>query len=156
MAIYEIAAATRITTPPAQLWAVLDDFQGWPRWMPALNNVQIELLSSGAPRVGYCFRVRGPLVHADLEVTRYTPLERQTTFRLSFPPITGDNRCVLTPQDDGAYLLERIDHINLPSRFISFLDKTQRARFERLAREFLVALKDAAEAPERSRHHAAA
>jgi hypothetical protein len=100
--------------------------------------------------------MRGGLVHADLEVTGYTPLERQTTFRLSFPPITGDNRCVLTPLDDGVYLLERIDHINLPSRFISFLDKTQRARFERLAGEFLVALKEAAQAPERSRHHAAA
>jgi hypothetical protein len=156
MAIYEIAAATRITTPPERLWAVLDDFQGWPTWMPALNNVQIELLSSGAPRVGYCFRVRGGLVHADLEVTHYAPLERRTTFRLSFPPITGDNRCILTPLDDGAYLLERIDHINLPSRFISFLDKTQRARFERLAGEFLVALKDAAAATERSRHHVAA
>jgi hypothetical protein len=156
MAIYEIAAATRITTPPERLWAVLDDFQGWPTWMPALNDVQIELLSSGAPRVGYRFRVRGGLVHADLEVTHYAPLERQTTFRLSFPPITGDNRCVLTPLDDGVYLLERIDHINLPSRFISFLDKTQRARFERLASEFLVALKDAAAAAERSRHHAAA
>jgi hypothetical protein len=156
MAIYEIAAATRITTPPEQVWAVLDDFPGWSTWMPGLQGVQIELLSSGAPCVGYRFRVRGGLVHADLEVTHYAPLERQTDFRLSFPPITGDNRCVLTPLDDGVYLLERIDHIHLPARFINFLNKTQRARFERLATEFLLALKTAAERPERSTRHVAA
>jgi hypothetical protein len=113
--------------------------------MPGLQDIQIEHLSAGTPHLGYRFRVRGKLVYADLEVTSYGPLERTTSFRVSFPPITGHNRCLLTPLDDGSYRIERVDSLHLPSKFVSFLDKTQRARFERLAREFLVALKQTAE-----------
>jgi hypothetical protein len=145
MAVYEIAAATTIAVPPQQIWTVLDDFSGWPAWMPGLHNIQIEHLSAGMPCLGYRFRVRGKLVYADLEVTGYGPLERTTSFRVSFPPITGHNRCLLKPLDDGSYRIERVDSLHLPSKFVSFLDKTQRTRFERLACEFLVALKHTAE-----------
>jgi uncharacterized protein YndB with AHSA1/START domain len=145
MAIYEIAAVTTIAVPPEYVWAVLDDFSGWPAWMPAMQDIRIELLSSGEPCVGYSFRVRGKVVHADLRVEVYDPLERLTSFRLSFPPITGDNRCSLIPLDDGRYRMERIDHIHLPGKFIDFLNATQRKRFEQLAAEFLTALKHEAE-----------
>jgi hypothetical protein len=140
MSVYEIAAVTTVALPPEHIWAVLDDFSGWPAWMPAMENLSIELLSSGAPRPGYQFRIRGNLVHADLEVTDYGPLERVTRFKLSFPPITGDNSCRLIPLDQGRYRLERIDHIVLPGAFIDFLNATQRKRFEKLAAEFLTAL----------------
>ncbi len=145
MSIYEIAAVTTIAAPPEHVWAVLDDFGNWPIWMPGLHNVRVELLSSGTPGVGYRFRVRGGLVHADLTVTDYTRLERKTSFRLSFPPITGDNRCCMTPLDGGRYRLERVDHIRLPGKFVDFLNATQRKRFEKLAAEFLLALKHTAE-----------
>jgi hypothetical protein len=150
MAVYEIAAATTVGVAPEHIWAVLDDFSGWPHWMPGLHKVDIELLSTGVPRVGYRFRVRGPLVHADLEVTTYSPLQRVTSFRVSFPPITGDNSCTLLPLGEGRYRLERVDHINLPGKFIDFLNATQRKRFEKLAAEFLIALKRAAEQRERN------
>lgn len=145
MAVYEIAAKTRIAATPEDVWAVLDDFGGWPAWMPSMQHVRVELLSIGQPRLGYQFRVRGKLVYADLEVTSYTPLERGTHFRLNFPPLRGDNRCLLTSLEDGGYLMERRDHLYLPSQFISFLNATQRARFEKLAAEFIRALKETAE-----------
>jgi hypothetical protein len=145
MPIYEIAAVTTVALPPEYLWSVLDDFSGWPDWMPAMENLRIELLSSGEIQPGYRFRIRGKLVHADLEVTDFGPLERVTSFKLSFPPITGDNSCRLVPLEDGRYRLERTDHIVLPGAFIDFLDATQRKRFEKLAAEFLTALKRTAE-----------
>ncbi len=145
MAVYEIAASTTLDVSPDDVWAVLDDFGGWPTWMPAMQNLGVELLSAGEPRVGYRFRLRGALVHADLEVTRYEPLARETSFRVSFPPITGSNRCVLVPLEDRSYRIERVDRLHLPAKFIGFLDRTQRARFERLACEFVTALKRAAE-----------
>lgn len=145
MAVYEIAASTRIAATPEQVWAVLDDFSSWPAWMPGLQGVRIEHLSTGEPCMGYHFRVRGKVVYADVRVTGYGPLERTTNFRVSFPPITGSNSCLLRPLDDGGYVLERIDRLHLPKQFVSFLDKTQRERFERLAKEFLVSLKQAVE-----------
>jgi hypothetical protein len=145
MSVYEIAAITTVALPPEYLWVVLDDFAGWPDWMPAMENLRVELLSAGAPRPGYKFRIRAKVVHADLEVTSYGPLERVTRFKLSFPPITGDNSCRLVPLADGRYRLERIDHIVLPGAFIDFLNATQRKRFETLAAEFLTALKRTAE-----------
>jgi hypothetical protein len=147
MAIYEVSARTSTTAAPEHVWAVLDDFAGWPNWMPGLENVGVELLSAGAPRVGYRFRLRGTitLVHTDLEVVCYTPRERYTTFQVSFPPLRGDNRCLMTPLDDTRWQIERIDHLHLPRQFVWFLDKTQRARFERLSREFVIALKRTAE-----------
>lgn len=87
MAVYEIAAKTRIATTPETVWAVLDDFGGWPTWMPSMQGVRVELLTAGPPGVGYQFRLRTKLVHADLQVTGYAPLERATSFRLSFPPL---------------------------------------------------------------------
>lgn len=144
MAIYEIAATTTTAVPAEHIWAVLDDFSGWPIWMPAMQNLGVELLTAGDLRPGYQFRLRGTLVHADLEVISCTPLERTTRFRISFPPITGHNRCLLTPLTPGRYRLERIDHIHLPRQFISFLNATQRSRFEHLAAEFLTELKQAA------------
>lgn len=145
MAVYEIAAVTTIAVPPEYVWTVLDDFASWPDWMPGMDKVTVELLSAGLPQKGYKFRVRGGVVHADLTVTSYEALERVTSFRVSFPPITGDNRCSLIPLGDGRYRMERIDHIHLPGKFIDFLNATQRKRFEKLAAEFLTALKRTAE-----------
>jgi len=146
MARYEIHAATIITAPPEVVWSVLDDFGGWPGWMPSMQNVRVELLSPGAPGPGYRFRIRGRIVHADLEVTSFTPQERTTRFRLNLPPLTGANQCRVIPLDDGRYRLERQDHIDMPGPIASFLDATQRERFERLAADFLQALKQTVEA----------
>lgn len=146
MARYEIHAATTITAPPEVVWTVLDDFCGWPGWMPAMESVRVELLTPGAPGVGYRFRVRGKLVYADLEVTTFEPLERATRFRLNLPPLTGANRCRVIPLEEGRYRLERLDHVDLPGPIASLLDATQRQRFEHLAAEFLQSLKRAVEA----------
>jgi hypothetical protein len=156
MAIYEVTARTITTAPPEHVWAILDDVTAWPTWMPGLENVQVDPLSEGVPRPGYQFRLTGKisLVHTDLEVTGFGPLERTTTFKVSFPPLTGGNSCVLVPLDDGRYQMQRVDYLHLPKLFASFLDRTQRERFERLAREFLGALKTAAE--EHATHGAAA
>lgn len=151
MGKYEISAITTITAPPEKVWAVLDDFNGWPGWMPSMQNLRVELLSPGLPRPGYRFRLRGKLAYADLEVTTYESLERATHFRLNLPPLSGANRCRLTPLGDGRYRLERLDYLSLPGPVASFLDATQRSRFERLAAEFLHSLKRAVE---RSIEHA--
>lgn len=154
MGTYEIRAATTTSAPPAAVWSVLDDFTGWTTWMPAMRDIQIELLSEGTPRPGYQFRVKGRVVHADLTVTTHTPEERRTSFRLSFPPLTGDNRCIVQPTADGRYRIIRVDHLHLPDLFISFLNATRREYFEQLAVEFLTSLKQTAE--ERNRHAIAA
>lgn len=145
MVKYEIHAVTTIDATPDDVWAVLDDFSGWPRWMPAMHNVRVELLSPGSPCLGYRFRVRGKLVYADLEVERYEPLERATRFRLNLPPLSGDNRCLLVPLGGNRYRLERKDVLDLPGPVASFLDATQRKRFEQLAIDFLRSLKSAVE-----------
>lgn len=148
MGTYEIFAATTIHATPAQVWGVLDDFAGWTGWMPAMDNITVELLSDGPPRAGYMFRLRGRLAHAELEVTDYTPLRRATRFAVHvplLPPMEGDNSCELLPQNDGSYRMERLDHIHLNNRYVmEFLDATQRQRFERLAVEFILALKNTA------------
>jgi hypothetical protein len=146
MAIYEIAASTTTIAPPACVWAVLDDFRGWPAWMPSMNGLNVDLLTAGAPRAGYQFRIGGRVVHADLEVTACSELERATSFRLSFPPLSGDNLCRIVPLAGERYRLERVDHLHLPKAFIHFLDGTRRQHFEELAREFLLALKRTSEA----------
>ncbi len=145
MAIYEIAATTSISAEAAQVWAVLDNFHGWPGWMPAMQNLRVELLTAGEPRPGYRFRLRGSLAYADLEVTTFTPLERATRFRLNLPPLTGANRCLFVPLGNGQARLERVDYLDLPGPLISFLDATQRHRFEQLAAEFLESLKQEVE-----------
>lgn len=145
MATYEITAKTTITARPDDVWAVLDNFSGWPTWMPALQNVRVELLSPGPPRMGYRFRLQSKLIAADLEVTGYSHLERKTRFRLNFPPISGANCCLLIPLDEGRYQLERKDLLDLPGPVASFLDATQRQRFEHLAAEFLATLRSTVE-----------
>ncbi len=145
MSIYEINASTTTSVTPEYIWAVLDDFSGWPTWMPSMQNLHIEHLSEGPPTVGYRFRLCGRLARAELEVTGYGPLERSTRFKLNLPPLTGENHCLLKPLDNGRYRIIRSDRISLPGAVVSFLDKTQRERFERLAAEFLLALKHASE-----------
>ncbi len=144
---YEITATSTISATPPQVWAVLDDFAGWRNWMPAMEQMQIELLSAGAPRKGYRFRLRGGIVHAELEVTGYSELERVTDFAVHIPllpPIRGQNTCRLYPLGNGTYRIERVDRIYLNNGLlIKFLDATQRKRFEQLAVDFVRALKQA-------------
>ncbi|GIV89845.1 MAG: hypothetical protein KatS3mg055_2363 [Chloroflexus sp.] len=138
---YEIAATTVTTAPPERVFAVLDDFSNWPRWMPSLERVRIELPPNDHPRQGYRFKLHGMFVHAEMEVIDYTPLSRATRFRISFPPFQGINRCRLIPLDDGRYRIERLDQLELPDLVAHVIDATQRKRFEQLALEFLHALR---------------
>ncbi|MBX0327593.1 SRPBCC family protein [Oscillochloris sp. ZM17-4] len=146
MTSYEISASTTTTMPPERIFAVLDDFGGWPRWMPALDRIKVELPAGQRPSPGYRFRLRGSVVFADLEVIDYTALSRATSFRISFPPLTGVNRCELRQIDGDRYHIKRVDSLNLPEIVAGLIDSTQRARFARLAKEFLEALLRAAEA----------
>ncbi len=138
---YEIAATTVTSAPPERVFSVLDDFKNWPRWMPSLERVRIELPSDDHPRLGYRFKLHGMLVHADMEVIDYTPLSRATRFRISFPSFQGINRCQVVPLDDGRYRIERLDQLELPDLVAHLIDATQRKRFEKLALEFLHALR---------------
>lgn len=145
MISYEIAASTVTIATPERIFAVLDDFAHWPAWMPSLENIKVELPADRLPGPGYRFRLRGRIVHADMEVIDFTPLSRATTFRISFPPFTGTNRCEVVPLDDGRCRIERVDSLDLPELVATLIDATQRERFVRLADEFLVALKGAVE-----------
>lgn len=149
MVSYEISASLITTAPPERIFAVLDDFGQWPAWMPSFDNVKVELPEGRAPGLGYRFRLRGLIVHGDMEVVDYTPLTRATTFRISFPPFTGVNRCRVVPLEDGRYRIERVDSLDLPDFVASLIDATQRGRFARLAGEFLDALKREVEGPPR-------
>lgn len=139
--IYEIAACTMLEASPEYIWEVLDDIAGWKEWMPATKNLHIDLLTPGPAREGYRFRLRGGVVHATMEVTGYTPLERTIKFHLNLPPVNGTTRCLLTPLDDERCHMERIDQLELPGPMVKFLDATQRKRFETLAADFLKSLK---------------
>lgn len=147
MISYEISASTVTTAPPERIFAVLDNFAGWPDWMPALENIRVELPAGASPGPGYRFRLRGRIVHADMEVVDFGPLTRATAFQISFPPFTGTNRCQVVPLDDGRYRIERVDSLDLPELVATLIDATQRDRFARLAGEFLTALKGAVEGP---------
>lgn len=149
MVSYEISASAVTVAPPERVFAVLDDFARWPDWMPSFDNVRVELPQGRRPGPGYCFRLRGLLVYGDLEVVDYTPLSRATSFRISFPPFTGVNRCRLEPLAEGGCRIERVDSLDLPDLVASLIDATQRRRFARLAGEFLAALKREVEAPHR-------
>jgi hypothetical protein len=145
MISYEISAIAITPVPPERVFAVLDDFSRWPSWMPAIERVKVELPAGRQPGPGYGFRLKGNVVYADLRVIEFTPLSRATSYRMSFPPLTGVNRCLVRPLDDGRYRVERVDSINLPEVVAGVLNATQRDRFNRLAQEFLDALLRVAE-----------
>jgi carbon monoxide dehydrogenase subunit G len=145
MTMIEIAAATVTRATPTEVWAVLDDFAGWPSWMPAMQSITVETPPGQVPHLGYRFLLRSGLVHTQMEVVEYAPLARVTSFRISFPPLQGTNSCRLVPLDDGRYRIERLDALDLPEPLANFLLATQRSRFERLASEFVLALKRAVE-----------
>lgn len=141
MVSYKISANTITTAPPERIFAVLDDFGRWPRWMPSFERVRVELPPERTPGPGYRFRLQATVVHAEMEVLDFTPLARATSFRISFPPFTGTNSCRVVPLDDGQYRIERVDSLDLPGLVAMLIDATQRQRFEHLADEFLAALK---------------
>ncbi|NTU85875.1 MAG: hypothetical protein HGA45_42185 [Chloroflexales bacterium] len=149
MVSYEISATAITTAAPERVFAVLDDFSHWPAWMPSLQNVRVELPKGQRPGLGYRFRLRGILVYGDLEVTDYTTLTRSTAFRISFPPFSGVNRCRLVAIGDGRHRIERVDTLDLPAFVAGLIGPPQRKRFERLASEFLHALKREVEGPPR-------
>jgi hypothetical protein len=146
MAQYRIEASTITHAPPEAVWAVLDDFAGWPRWMPAMDQLQVELPPGQRPGPGYRLRLRGGLVSAELQITEYSAFRRATRFRISFPPFTGTNSCQITAIEDGRYRIDRIDAIDMPEALVGLLQVTQRERFEGLAAEFLRSLTDTVEA----------
>ncbi|MEI8165144.1 MAG: SRPBCC family protein [Chloroflexales bacterium] len=141
MVSYAISATAITTATPERVLTVLDDFSRWPAWMPALQNVRVELPKHQRLGPGYRFRLRGVIVYGDLQVIDYTPLSRATSFRISFPPFTGVNRCRLVPLANGRHRIERVDTIELAAFVVGLLGPLQRKRFERLAGEFLHALK---------------
>ena len=147
MVSYAITATAGSLSPPQPAFAVLDDFARWPAWMPSFETVKVELPPDRAPGLGYRFRLRGLLVYGDMEVVDYSPLARATSFRISFPPFSGVNRCRVTPLADGRFRIERVDSLDLPDLLAGLIDATQRRRFERLAGEFLEALKREVEGP---------
>lgn len=150
MISYEISATAITTAAPERVFAVLDDFAHWPAWMPSMENIRVELPEGRRPGVGYRFRLRGLIAHGDMEVVDFTPLSRATIFRVSFPPFTGVNRCRVVPLSDGRNRIERVDSLDLPELIAGLIDATQRRRFERLAGEFLDALKHEVEGPRRA------
>lgn len=141
MVSFEICASAITTAPPERIFAVLDDFGNWPGWMPSFERVRVELPANGTPGLGYRFRLRATVVHADMEVIDFTPFSRATAFRISFPPLTGVNRCRVIPLDDGRFRIERVDSLDLPEFVVGLIGPRQRERFVRLAGEFLAALK---------------
>jgi hypothetical protein len=141
--VYEINASTIIAASPEDVWRVLDDIPGWKSWMPETQNLRIDMLTPGPPRLGYRFRIRGKVVYANMEVTRFNRLERQIQFRLNLPPVGGTIRCLIIPHSKGICQLRREDRMFLPGPLIKFLDKTQRERFERIAHDFMHTIKDA-------------
>lgn len=141
MISYEIAASAVTTAPPERIFAVLDDFGRWPAWMPAFDKISVELPANTHPGPGYRFRLRSGLLHTDMEVTHFTPLVRATSFRISFPPLSGTNRCQVVPLPDGRFRIERVDSLDLPEFVAGLIGPAQRERFGRLAGEFLLALK---------------
>jgi hypothetical protein len=143
---YEISASTETSASPERIFAVLDDFGRWPEWMPSFERIRVELPSAAVPALGYRFRLRSGVVHTDMEVVDFSPLSRATAFRISFPPLSGVNRCRVVPLHSGICRLERIDLLNLPDLVAHVIDTTQRQRFEHLAGEFLRALKRTVEA----------
>jgi hypothetical protein len=80
-----------------------------------------------------------------MEVVDFGPLSRATKFRISFPPFTGMNRCLVRPLANGRYRIERVDSLDLPEFLAGLISTAQRAKFDRLAQDFLVALTAAAE-----------
>jgi hypothetical protein len=146
MITYEISAAAVTVAPPERVFAVLDDFGRWPRWMPAFDRISVELPEESRPQLGYRFRLRSGLLHTDMEVVEFSPLARATSFRISFPPLSGVNRCRIVPLDDGRFRIERVDSLDLPEFVVGLIGPAQRERFGKLAGEFLLALKRTAEA----------
>lgn len=140
MISYQIIATATTEISPDRILDVLDDFERWPSWMPSFERVKVDLPHDGSPGPGYAFRLRGAIVYADMRVIDFTPLSRATRFRISFPPLTGVNRCSIHPLDGGRYRIERVDSLDLPELVAGLIDATQRERFARLAQEFLDAL----------------
>jgi hypothetical protein len=104
MGAIELSATWRSTASAASTYAVVVDLTTWPRWWPAIQQVEPLAGDPAAPDVAHLtFDTPGPLRPLQLELTvteRTSP--SLLLVEVSDGPIRGDGRIEIVADDHGS------------------------------------------------------
>jgi uncharacterized protein YndB with AHSA1/START domain len=99
----ELAGTWRTTAPPDDVWAVVVDLTTWPRWWPAIDEVDLCEGDPTAPSAAQLtFGTPAPLrpLRIDLRVRELEPTQRLVVEAVD-SPITGEGVLLLDDEDAG-------------------------------------------------------
>jgi uncharacterized protein YndB with AHSA1/START domain len=99
----ELSGTWRTSAPPDDVWAVVVDLTTWPRWWPAIDEVDLREGDPIAPTAAeLTFGTPAPLrpLRIDLRVRELAPTERLVVEAVD-SPITGEGLLALHEEDAG-------------------------------------------------------
>jgi carbon monoxide dehydrogenase subunit G len=97
-----IAGTWRSTAAPDDLWRVIVDLETWPRWWPAIQEVESLGGGAGEPdaaRLTFDTPSKLPPLRVDVHVTDREPPHR-LLLRADGGPLTGRGELAVTSDDD--------------------------------------------------------
>jgi uncharacterized protein YndB with AHSA1/START domain len=100
----ELSGTWRTTAPTQDVWAVIVDLTTWPRWWPAIDEVELRGGGATAPEAAeLTFGTPSPLpsLRIDLRVRELEPTTLLVVEAVE-SPIVGLGRIELTSDDDGS------------------------------------------------------
>ncbi len=96
----QVRASVVIDAPAHEVWALLTEFEQWPKWGPTVRRVQSDARGVGPGVTGRVKAVAGPWL--PFEITELEPL-RLWRWKVAGVPATGH---FLSELEDGKVLVE--------------------------------------------------
>ncbi|MFA9444155.1 SRPBCC family protein [Egicoccus sp. AB-alg6-2] len=101
MAAIDLNGTWRTTAAPADVWAVVVDLTTWPRWWPAIDDVEVLAGSASAPEAArFTFGTPVRPLRVDMAVTSSRPGERLDVVTVG-GPVRGTGRLELEKEASG-------------------------------------------------------
>lgn len=100
MAAIDLTGIWRTTAPAAAVWAVVVDLTTWPRWWPAIDDVEVLAGTSAAPEAArFTFGTPVRPLRVEMAVTA-TGAQRLDVVTVG-GPVRGTGRLGLTEEEGG-------------------------------------------------------